>query len=59
MTPQFSEEVRVEPDFNSLTDGQLADYIGSEEFGEPDEWTVIETTYKCPKCGATVCVQWD
>ena len=44
-------------DFESLTEGQMADYMAAEESGEFGDWAIVEKTYKCPKCGNEIIVQ--
>ena len=41
----------------SLTEGQLADYMAAEESGDFGDWAILEKTYKCPKCGNEIIVQ--
>lgn len=44
-------------DFEGMTEGQMADYIGAEESGEFGDWVIIEKTYKCPTCGNKKIIQ--
>ena len=44
-------------DTESLTEGQMADYIGAEESGEFGDWAIIEKSYECPKCGNKIVIQ--
>lgn len=51
----ISQERKMpEPDdmtMENLTEGQMADYMAAEESGNFGDWTIVEKTYKCPKCG--------
>ena len=44
------ERVLVEADYEDMTEGQMADYMGEEMSGEYDNWGMTEILYKCPKC---------
>ena len=46
------KRVQVDAEEANLdTDGQQADYMAAEESGEPGEFGIEETIYRCPKCG--------
>jgi len=41
----------LEPDFDGMSDGQMADWQGEEASGDYSNHGVNIFTYKCKKCG--------
>jgi hypothetical protein len=59
MKEVFREHVMPNVDLDSLSEGQLADYLATGSSGNCGEWAVTEATYKCIKYGYTVIVQYN
>lgn len=47
-----------EVDFESLTEGQQADYMAAEMSGEWGDWAVDEVLYECPRCKDRIVVTY-
>jgi len=43
----------VEPDFDDMSEGQMADWFGEEASGDYTNHGVDMLTYKCKECGET------
>lgn len=50
------ERVMIEPDFEDLTEGQLADYEAAQLSGEYGDWAETQIIYLCENCKATFLV---
>jgi uncharacterized Zn finger protein len=58
MEEVFREHIVADVDLDSLSEGQLADYLASGLSGNCGSWAVTEATYKCTKCGQELTVQY-
>ena len=48
----------AECDMDDMTDGQRADYMAAKMSGDYGDWSIIVETYKCPKCEATLIIEY-
>ena len=53
------ERTIVEPDFDDITEGQLADYEAAELSGEYGDWAETIVTYICDNCKASLILEID